>query len=448
MSIAHRSASSLVLSGYVTITQIILGLLLVVIMAAPLAAQVRSSRGREFRVAFLPTDGDDPAPVYSIVISATRPTKGEIVYLYNKRSIPVDIPAANTPVAITLDTLGLVLPNATTFPISSASIRATFNDEVTLYGLNAERWSSDAFLGLPVESLGREYIVLAYPNTLSANPGQSTTGADFPSQFAIVATENGTYISIQPTAQFTSRDSRDSFTVKLDAGEVYLAQAAGQMGEDVSGTRMVASKPVVVYGSQQRANVPYTAATGRDHLVEQLPPVESWRSNAIVTPHFDIGRSVSSTDMARIIASRDSTVVTIGGVQRLLESSGSIIEVPLDRAFSITATHPILVAEYNGSAGDANAVTRENDTIGDPFMMLALSPGQYDTLYSFESFNSPNFTRHFVNLVMPEEGIPNLTLDGVPLNPFYKPVPLTSYMYAQIELPPGSHTLRSSLRFG
>ena len=82
----------------------------------------------------------------------------------------------------------------------SQSLTVRFNDEVTLYGINTLRWSSDAFLGIPLDAIGRDYTIMSYPSTSEPGPaGQIFETSDFPSQFAVVATQDGTQITVEPT---------------------------------------------------------------------------------------------------------------------------------------------------------------------------------------------------------------------------------------------------------
>jgi hypothetical protein len=415
-------------------------------------AQVRNRvdhRGKEFWAAFLQTNGAADFPNLSLSISCEKPTKGWIVYLNTGDSVQINLSIPNRSYRITLDTFKLLLPNPHTTEITNRSVHLRFEDEVTVYGINTQRWSSDAFLALPNDALGTDYMILSYPNTQAPDtqigfPGQS----DFPSQFALIATEDKTTVTIIPTARVNNRRNTSQFTVTLNKGEIFFGQANGNTGTDLSGTRVKSDRPVVVYGSHQRANIPYTEAIGRDHLVEQLPPINKWGQRMMLTPHFQLLKTVPDANIVRVIAANEGTVVSVDSAAVQTLNAGQVLELPLDRAKLLTATGPIMVAQYQHSTVDTKFITFPADTIGDPFMMLVPPQEHFDSAYAFESFGSKDFTNHFINVVIPTERIASLVLDGSPVTTPFSRIEKTSYSYTQIPLDSGSHRITARVPFG
>ena len=429
-----------------------------------LAAQGRNSddhRGTEFRLAFLHTDGaQGERPTYYLVVSSeTAGTVGTLTYESTGRAVTISIPQANTPVRIRLDTAALVMPNPVEeTPISLQSLTARFSNEVTLYAINTLRWSSDAFLSLPVDAVGSDYTIMSYPNTAEPGPaGQIFETSDFPSQFAVIATENGTEVDIFPTVPVNARGNTNAFRVTLNRGEVYFGQAIDarsfpsfvqRAGRDLTGTRVRSSAPVIVYGSHQRSNVPFSEAVGRDHLVEQMPPTDKWGTRAMVTPHFQLPKTVNDQNFVRVLAARAGTVLTIDSGTSIALLPGQPLEIPLERAMLLTANQPISVAQFQHSTVDVQLISLPNDTVGDPFMRLIPSREQFDTNYSFESWSTKDFLYHFINVVIPTERIESLRLDGLPVVADFRPIPKTSYSYAQIEVSEGAHEVQARVPFG
>lgn len=448
-------------SGYRLLIATLIGAL---ISTLSLSAQGRNSddhRGTEFRLAFLHTDGaQGERPTYYLVVSSeTAGTVGSLTYESNGRVVNITIPQANTPVRIKLDTTALVMPNPVEqTPISKQSLTARFNNEVTLYAINTLRWSSDGFLSLPVDAIGTDYVVMSYPNTAEPGPaGQIFETSDFPSQFAVIATEDGTSVEIFPTVPVNARGNTNPFQVTLNRGEVYFGQAIDarsfpnfiqRAGRDLTGTRVRTSAPVVVYGSHQRSNVPFSEAVGRDHLVEQMPPTNKWGTRAMVTPHFQLRKTVNDANFVRVIAARAGTILTIDSGASFTLLPGQPLEIPLTRAMLLTANQPIAVAQFQHSTVDVQLISLPNDTVGDPFMMLIPSREQFDTNYSFESWSTKDFLYHYINVVIPTERIGTLRLDGLPVNANFQRVPKSSYSYAQIEVSDGPHNVTSTVPFG
>lgn len=407
------------------------------------------NRGREFRIAFLQTNGADDAPRLALDIACEKATRGTITYLQTGRVVPINGLTPNRMNRIELDTSDLLLPDPAQNPISRYTILVQFDDEVVIYGVNTQRWSSDSFLALPTDVLGNEHVVLSYPNTLDPNPAAAyTRSSDFPSQFAVVATQNATQLTIEPTARLKGRPDANPFTVTLNAGEVFFAQALGKAGTDLTGSVVRSSRPIVIYGSHQRANIPFDEAVGRDHLVEHLPPVSKWGRRAIILPHFQIPKTVDDKNIVRILAAEDNTVLTLDSAYFTTLGARQFIEIPLDGPKLITATGPILVAQYQHSTVDERFVSQPNDSVGDPFMMLVPAQEFFDSTYWFESLQTKDFIYHYINVVVPTERTNSVVLDGAPVAAQWTRIDKTSYSYAQIRTFPGFHKITARAPFG
>jgi hypothetical protein len=231
-------------------------------------------------------------------------------------------------------------------------------------------------------------------------------------------------------------------------GDVFFAQANGNAGVDLTGTTVRSNKRVVVYGSHQRANIPYTEAVGRDHLIEQLPPVNRWPRRAIVTPHYQLLKTVPDANIFRVLAAQDGTVLSIDSTVVATMRSGEVLELPLDRAKLVTATGPIMVAQFQHSTVDEKVITFVADTVGDPFMMLIPPQEYFDSAYIFESYGTRDFLYHFINVVIPTERISSLVLDGSPVSAPFTRIGKTSYSFAQIPMDTGSHYIHARAPFG
>lgn len=437
----------------ITIPSVLLLLAMILVGSTRLDAQSRNRkdhRGRDFWVAYLQTNGAERAPRLAATISAERvPTRVTFTYARDGSSFDVIITEANTAYHINLDTDELMLPSPRVAPLTNSALYVHANDEITLYGINTMVWSSDAFLALPTDQLGTRHVILSYPNTISADlQGEFTGASDFPSQFAIVAGENGTEVDVYPTVRINGRRDNSPFHISMQAGDVFFAQADGKAGVDITGTEIRTNRPVTVYGSHQRTNIPWTAAVGRDHLVEQLPSVDRWPYRVMVTPHFQIPKTKADPNIFRIIAANDNTVISLDSTEYGTLNARQVLELPLDRAHLVTASGPILVAQYQASVSDQPYVRVPNDSIGDPFMSLVTAPEQFDTLYAFESFSSPEFFFHYINVTVPTERIPTLRLDGQPVGVPFTRIEKTSYSYAQIQVSGGSHMIRADVPFG
>jgi hypothetical protein len=421
---------------------------LVLLAATPaLRAQQHDTRGTDFWVTFMSNDGTaDGESDLRLFISAEKPTTVRVVYFGAADTMVVPVPQANTAVAVDISgrfgsdaELGLYEER------SAKSFEVIADDEITLYGVNIRSRSADAFVSLPDDVLTNRYIVLAYPNGWS-DFGGGTGEYDMPSQFAIVGTEDGTTVRITPSARLNFRND-STFTIALDRGEVFNGQATIGEYQDVSGTEIRSNKPVAVFAGNRRASVPLRVGNFRDHLVEQMPPLEVWGKEAVVTPHYPITPSSTDTAVVRVLAAFDNTRWQIDGVDQTPLQHAASVEIPLTRAMFITASDPILVAQYEHSSRYDFASEPQP---GDPFMMLVPPTEQFFNEYVFQSVDDPEFldTAHFVNIVIPTSSISSLVLDGRPVVASWTPVPKPGYSYTQLRLAPGSHKISADSSFG
>jgi len=432
---------------------------LLLALIARAEAQDLDSRGREFWVTFMPNLGSGPniIPSLRLFASSRVPTQLTVTATETGRSVVIPLPQPNQTAVININALFgdfMELPDVDPFmpgtEITARSFHVVADSAITLYGINILPKSADAFLCLPEAVLTRRSIVLAYPNGRSGPAGTDIGIYDTPSQFAVIATVDSTILTIAPAPGCMVNGHTAPYQEILREGEVYLGQAALGTRQDVSGTQISATRPIAVFGGHKRTSIPTRVGNYRDHLVEQMPPLEAWGREAVVTPHYIVSHGSGDTAVFKVLAAFNNTGIDItnstGTTHYTLQSAQSI-EIPLLEAHTIAASRPILVAQYEHSVGATND---PEDTLGDPFMMLAPPTEQYDTAYAFQSIDDPEFSAfaHFINIVIPAAAAGSLKLDGLPITAPLLPIPGTSLIYAQVNVSPGSHEIRADSAFG
>lgn len=435
-----------------SIVRSILSICAVLIAPYALCAQPPDSRGTTFWVVFMANEGSGGINEVSdlrLYLSADYPVDAAILYHEGDRSRFVQIPTPGTSVEISVNELfgADVELGSNDQGITSKVFQIVLDEEVSdadlvVSGANIRNLSGDAFLAFPEDMLGREYVVLSYRNGYL---NSSTGDYDKHSEFAIIGTEDNTLVEIFPSAQLNDRTDTKPFVAILDRGEVLFAQAALGIMSDVSGTRIRADKPVAVLAGNQRTSVPTSVGNFRDHLVEQMIPVEHWGKGAIVTPFYTVEATSRHKSMIRVVATEDNTTWRVGGTPQQPLKAGEVREIQMESAV-ITAEKPIMVAAYEHSVdqyGDSSL-----PGLGDPFMMLVPSPEQYDSAYVFHSIPHREFTRHFINVTVPTTAVGSMKLDGAPLEANFQRFLDTEYYFATIELPAGSHSIRADAPFG
>jgi hypothetical protein len=343
--------------------------------------------------------------------------------------------------------------------VSPQSFHVESNDDITVYAHSQANTTSDAFLVLPTDAIGRVYYVMSY-NSDGKTDSFGLNDSSTPSQFAIVATEDNTSVTIKPRAE-TRVNGLKTQNIKLDKGEVYLVQANitdFNLRGDLTGTEVIADKNISVFGGQQRSKIPvatnYTSPS-RDILIEQIPSVSTWGKSAYLVPYIQSQDATNKGyDLFRIMAAFDSTKIFIDSSFVRYLNKGEFHEGILTKASEVTASSSILVAQFKKTAQDGTGAYPNSD----PFMMIIPPKEQFLNSYRFINvqsyeYRSPFFEKvynqQYVTVVAPDSIIKTIKLDGnlVPSLNFIK-IGNTKYSFSHIVTSDGVHELSGSGFFG
>ena len=324
-------------------------------------------------------------------------------------------------------------------------VRAQSDGELTVYGGNLHTVASDSYLSLPKQpdegQSTYKYIVASYVSAF----------VSFKSAVAIIAQYNETLLSITPkldTVIGTTLTSAGMTTnVVLQEAETFLIQSNG----DLTGLTAVSNKPLAVLSGHECTNVP-RPVRACDPMVEQIPPVSSWGRQFATAPM----RGRQSFDVFRVLASEDSTVVTVNctlgdpetestNTYRLDEGNFTEFNVPSDQYCFIQGNANILVLQY-ATGFNTDGVT------GDPSMTIVPAIAQYCNQYSLPTIQSNDgsitFT-HYMNILIPVSFYQQeqIFLNSQPLNSYSLNFTTIEQdgdplVYAaQVDLTEGVHTL-------
>lgn len=308
------------------------------------------------------------------------------------------------------------------------AVHVTSEKPITVYGLNRRVLTTDTFIAIPTKELGTDYRVMCY----HISDGLT-------SQFAIVATEDSTVVYITPKVKTRAHMVGKTFMIKLNRGDVYQVIAENDFMSkcDLTGTRIRSNKNIAVFSGHQCAYVTsFPQISACNHLVEQMPPTTAWGK------HFYIGKLKDRSYYTyRVLANERNTKIFEDAKYLRALDSGEYYEGRSKSNLQITADKPILVAQY--SQGYLNG-----DSIGDPMMILVSPTQQFLMKYRFAT-PIKGYWKHYINVVVPREGIASLRMDGEPVSPErFEQLGLSRYRIAYIEIPYGSHTITGSMPFG
>ena len=272
-------------------------------------------------------------PVLWITTKESTPVNFEVFTIFGHLASGVATPGEITYVDIPL---GLIVFDSSEDTnedtrFKGILIRAQDDRRVVVFGQHEETASNDAFLGLPVFSLpaGRSYEYIAasiygdyllttgrsYEYIAASILGDSGTVAQAKDSVAlIIGTENDTEIILEPSTtishpfapaltgnQFIPESSVQFRTVTIQRFQTFYLQIRG----DISGTRIIANKPISVFSGHECANIPLVSEFC-DIVIEQLQPIDTWGTEAVTVP-----LRTRSGDVLKVFASQDSTTVNV-----------------------------------------------------------------------------------------------------------------------------------------
>ncbi len=212
------------------------------------SAQAQDSKGRDFWLMF---DGNyDNSATLTLFITSAVNASGTVSIPGIAFSAPFTV-TANTVVPVIVPTSVSIHTNDV---VDNKGIHVTSDQEITVYGLNQIPFTTDAYLGLPTDVLGTDYIVLNYKS--------GSYGGDV----GIVGTADGTTVTITPSATTLTHPAGTPFNITLNQGQTYELENSGDVNADLTGTIITSTNPVGVLGAVRCANIPPRRQLLRSYL--------------------------------------------------------------------------------------------------------------------------------------------------------------------------------------
>ncbi|MDR0811515.1 MAG: IgGFc-binding protein, partial [Paludibacter sp.] len=298
-------------------------LLSIVLYFAALAAFGQATAGRDFWVAF-GVSNNNGGIEYHVRIVASVNTNVTLNFTNNaslNRTIQVAAGAIQT---IDLTQAERVAINNTTSATTSKSLHITSDNDISVcIALLGTDGTSDAATGIfPVSLFGNDYFHISY--TIENGDG-------YRDGYLIIATDNNTQIYENGTLVTT-----------LNQGQVF----SKYNNADMTSRHITSSKPIAYFVAVEGVSIP-TGVTWRDHIIEQLLPVNLWKTEFLV-PVTNMG-----TNRVRIVASQNGTLVSqTGGTVvsgSLNLNAGEFVELQITQSNSgcyISSNKPIEVCSY------------------------------------------------------------------------------------------------------
>jgi hypothetical protein len=229
--------------------------------------------------------------------------------------------------------------------------------------------STGGTLLLPAHVLGSQYMVMTYPQSATADVSATAGSRGGAGQIIVVGTQDGTSATVQvsPHASVSGATQTGDggvggvVTMLLDEGDVYQLYSLHD-GDDLTGTKVAASKPVVVFSGNISTSYgrSATGVSSPDMAHEEMLPISNWGTKyvaAALPPQAATCDSIlggPGRSLWRVLAQQDGTQVTFGTPPGVALSApapatlnaGQVLElVATGGSFYVNASAPVLVTQ-------------------------------------------------------------------------------------------------------
>ncbi len=354
-----------------------------------------------------------------ILISGSEATSGYAINTARTVSYPFTV----TPGLVTQ----LILPwadfevNSAVEAVENKSLHIVANSPITVQVLQGRTFGLGAYSAIPTSQIDRIYQVMSWGPALGSG-----------SELVVVAPTGGT-VTITPSIAVNGHPAGAPFDVPMSRGQVYHLHAE-VANADLSGSLVVGSREIAVYGSNRCALIPDVNVDFCDAAFEQMIPTPAWGSDFVVLP-FALR---TTGDIVRVFANTADTSVSLNGVAVATLGAGQYYQTTITSAAHITTSTQVTVAQYaKGCRADPGP-----ECTGDP-LMLSVPPtanwmSRYETAVPFIS----NQVTNFINVVAPSSVTNAIYLNGQSVSAaLFTPIAGTGFSGAQLPVMPGAYRI-------
>ncbi len=344
---------------------------------------------------------------------------------------------------------------------------------------NEQVFSNDASLLLPINVLGKDYLIMSREQTFDILRTFLTVVAVRPGDTDVVVRTKAVTLP-GPGIGGMQKDQQRRFTLKqfdiLNLESRCESDSRGYCMDiaDFTGSEVYANKLIAVFGGSEASNAPNTnhciegacwdgtecdtnADCNRnitccaDHLEQQLYPVSTWGQRYVASKSSARGEPLGTgrePDVWRILAAKDGTEVVTTPHQVNIAGPldrGDWIDFETTEDFEVHADKAILLGQFLAAEHAPGPNTRGEDEpgdaqTGDPAFMLGVPVEQYRPDYMILSPDKYEFD--FVNIVAPTGT--QILFDDTPLpRPDFEAIAEGQFSVMRLQIDDGVHHLRS-----
>jgi IgGFc binding protein/CHU_C Type IX secretion signal domain/PKD domain len=304
---------------------------------------------------------------------------------------------------------------------------------------------SGASLLLPTNTWGIDYYATSYNQNTASSSGKGAYN-----YFFVIANEDNTNIEITPTVNTLggwSANPAVPYAVTLNKGEIYNVLATKIGNEDVTGSRIKSldcSKKIAVFSGSGRTGIQgnCNTALSSDNLFAQVFPSAAWGTKYLTTPTI----GTTGENIYRVFVKDIATVVTVNGSALLPANliNNFYYEIKTVDALKIEANKPVSVTQYTTSVQGCTNVG--GNISGDPEMIFISPIQQAIDKATFFSPSNQDIAAHYLNVIIPKDGIDSFKLDNVNKAAKFTPHPQDATFYtASFDIADGMITGQHSI---
>lgn len=231
------------------------------------------------------------------------------------------------------------------------------------------------------------------------------------SSFDIVATEDGTVVTITPAQSIVGYAANVPFTVTLNKGQTYSATASSNSTTGhLMGSTVTSNKPVAITVKDDSIGGG-AFSTCLDLAGDQIVPVSLIGTRYISLPGYLTTPSGRPTDNVFILATEDNTIVTINSMNVATLSKGqTFMQNSNNDVFYIETSKPVYVLHLSGFGCEVgHALLPQLDcsgsrtvgftrSISSPLYVNILVPTGGETGFTFNGDNTTINAAQFTNV--------------------------------------------------
>ena len=260
-------------------------------------------------------------------------------------------------------------------------------------------------------ALGTNFIISAQTFLTNANYARSG--------FDIVATQSNTSITIVPSNDIVGHPAGLPFTIVLNQGETFSAEASNIAGNlHLSGSTVIANKPIAItIKDDSMSGAPYGGCA--DLMGDQTIPVPVTGKEYVTLKGY-----LNGPDKVYVVATQNNTQLTIDGVSvGTLNTTNLYVHTQSNPTAYIQADKPIYVLHTTGFGCEVGG---------------AIVPPVVCTGSNTVAFVRSTNEFFAMNILVPAGGENSFTLNGSAANVgpgIFQPVPGTNnnWMFAQLD---------------